>query len=257
MYGTQLIEMAQVAEQEHMQKAVLERARAQQGAIASCAGRDGSLGRGPLSGLPGTMGKRRVPRRMRVSRRILCPAPTANRAIHVSVKSVCRQAAGVATRHRLGGRAQPQRKLEKRPATPSTSTLGHVPAGNRPRAVLPCSGSICARRLVRAEGRLDGVTRIAPRVLGLARVQQRIAGDLRVRRHCGAVRAGERAVDRVLVKPGGVSRALERREIRGDVGRADRVVGLDVAKDRDAVRHAERLRLGDRLLRINRSRGEP
>ena len=56
MYGPQLIEMAQVAEQEHMRNAIMARTRAQQRheQRASCVDRGGSLGRGPPSGLLAT-----------------------------------------------------------------------------------------------------------------------------------------------------------------------------------------------------------
>ena len=64
MYGPQLIEMAQVAEQEHMLRAVMARTRASSGArCASFVDRDGLPARGPRSGLPATSDRPPAPRR--------------------------------------------------------------------------------------------------------------------------------------------------------------------------------------------------
>jgi hypothetical protein len=112
MYGALIIELAQVAEQEHMQEALMARARAQA----------------------------RRERRRQLGPGRIARAWTAFWAPRDVILVYRRAAGGDGSLDPATGPARGVRRrhahsaAEKREGTSSTSTLGHVPAGNSPRS---------------------------------------------------------------------------------------------------------------------------
>ena len=121
MYGAQLIEMAQVAEQEHMQAAIMARARAQ-ARRARRRARSGTR----RAGVDSVLGAPRHGGGVAPHRRQRTGGPHPVRGLLVRARGVPRPRRRVARAH--------HRTSEYRAGSSSTSTFGQVPGGNNPRS---------------------------------------------------------------------------------------------------------------------------